>query len=133
MKSKSNRTNQARLGLVLIVFFGFSECYAQGKVVVNGVNVNDLPIEYVQILGSDIGLFKKNVVVTVDYGQKMKFAEPQTITGDDGKHKSFESVIGALNFMSENGWEFVTAYAVTVGSGTANQSNVYHYLLRKKK
>jgi hypothetical protein len=36
-------------------------------------------------------------------------------------------MVDALNFMSDNGYEFVTAYAITVGN-----SNVYHFLMKKK-
>jgi hypothetical protein len=37
-------------------------------------------------------------------------------------------MIDALNFMSKNGFEFVNAYAITMGN-----QNVYHYLLRNLK
>jgi len=36
-------------------------------------------------------------------------------------------MIDALNFMSKNEYEFVQAYALTVGN-----QNVYHYLMKKK-
>ena len=36
-------------------------------------------------------------------------------------------MIDALNFMSKNGYDFVTAYAFAIGN-----QNVYHYLMRKK-
>jgi hypothetical protein len=45
-----------------------------------------------------------------------------------GKALDFNSMIDALNFMAQNGFEFVNAYTITV----ANQ-NVYHYILKKKK
>jgi len=45
-----------------------------------------------------------------------------------GKVKSFNSMVDALNYMGNNGWEFVQAYIVTSG-----QQNVYHWLLKNKK
>lgn len=44
------------------------------------------------------------------------------------KIKSFNSMIDALNYMGEDGWEFVQAYIVTTG-----EINVYHWLLKKRK
>ncbi len=36
-------------------------------------------------------------------------------------------MIDALNYMGEQGWEFVQAYIVTI-----DQQNVYHWMLKKK-
>ncbi len=36
-------------------------------------------------------------------------------------------MIDALNFMTKDGWEFVQAYAFSVGQS----GNVYHYLLKR--
>jgi len=35
-------------------------------------------------------------------------------------------MIDALNFMNDNGYDFESAYALTIGN-----QNVYHFLLRK--
>ena len=43
----------------------------------------------------------------------------------DGKKLVFNSMIDALNFWNENGYEFIDANAMAVGN-----VNVYHYLLR---
>lgn len=43
-----------------------------------------------------------------------------------GKYFSFNSMIEALNFMNDNGWEFVNAYAFSTGS-----QSVYHFLLKR--
>jgi uncharacterized protein (TIGR02145 family) len=52
-----------------------------------------------------------------------------TIVKDEyGKPVAFNSMIDALNFMTKNGFEFVTAYAVTMF-----RQNVYHYLMRNRK
>lgn len=52
----------------------------------------------------------------------------QTVIKDqNGKPLVFNSMIDALNFMSGNGYDFETAYALTTGNG-----NVYHFLLKRK-
>ncbi len=50
------------------------------------------------------------------------------IRDKDGKLTTFNSMIDALNFMSKTGYDFVSAYTITI----SNQ-NVYHYLLQKKE
>ncbi len=71
------------------------------------------------------------LTIQIDFGQRTKFfsAGTETILKDEqGKALDFNSMIDALNFMTENGFEFVIAYTITV----RNQS-VYHYILRRKK
>lgn len=91
-------------------------------------------IKYCEIVG--IGTFK-NVYVTIDFGQKVRTTffglakVSDFIMGKNGKFKSFNSMIDALNFMVQNGWDFVTCYIVTEpGFGTSE--NVYHYLLKRR-
>lgn len=38
----------------------------------------------------------------------------------------FNSMIDALNYMGTQGWEFVQAYAITMGN-----TNVYHFLMKR--
>lgn len=42
------------------------------------------------------------------------------------KSKTFNSMVDGMNYMGQNGWEFVQAYVVTTGS-----QNVYRWLLKK--
>lgn len=114
-----------KLLTVLMIAFSLN---AMSQVIVNGVDVNKEEIEYCKIIGYNKSLFGTKIIITIDYGQKMKITKPQTITGENGKAKVFHSVIGALNFMQKNGWEYVNNYAITMG-----QNNVYHYLLKRKK
>lgn len=121
------------LGFIFLLF-GFIECYAQGKVLVDGVNINEQPIEYISITESGRGPVGK-IAVVVDYGQKNKFEllESRVITGDESKPMGFESLTGALNFMYQNGWEVVSIYTIIVGSDITSQKNEIYYLLRRKK
>lgn len=82
--------------------------------------------EYCQLLG--VGkLFSNKVNVTIDYGQERKFFQDNRIKNEDGTPKTFNSMVDGMNFMGLYGWEFVQAYAITIGN-----QNVYHYLLKRK-
>lgn len=97
---------------------------------VNDVPLKNIDVEYVQIVGTS-KLLSTKLTIEIDFGQKTKFfsSGKETIVKDiDGKAVDFNSMIDALNFMSKNGYEFLNAYAITVGN-----QNVYHYLLRNKK
>lgn len=66
------------------------------------------------------------VSVEVDLGQ-VKRANDKFLVDENGKRVIFNSMIDALNFMSEQGWEFEQAYIVT-----QDQQNIYHYVLSKE-
>ena len=112
--------------LVLIVgLFSFSSS-AQ---TVNDVPLSEIDVEYVQIVGTG-KLFKNDVTIQIDFGQKDKvFSTKDTrILDANGEDVVLHSMVDALNFMDSNGFEFVTAYAITIGN-----QNVYHYLLKRKE
>jgi hypothetical protein len=82
--------------------------------------------QYCQVLAS-AKPFSTKVSITVDYGQETKlFGDRGVVRSEDGKIQNFNSVIDALNYMSSQGWQFVNAYAITVGG-----QNVYHYVMRR--
>lgn len=82
---------------------------------------------YCQIVGTQKFLNPNKVTVEVDYGQKRKWFSMQDsrIRDEEGEIKDFNSMVDALNYLGSRGWEFVQAYAVTLGN-----SNVYHFLMR---
>lgn len=57
--------------------------------------------------------FHKNTIKIDDGSNKKR----QPIKGIDGKDLKFTSLIGALNYMSLQGWELVDTKSVTSGSG----------------
>lgn len=57
--------------------------------------------------------YKKNSI-RLDDGSNKK---PQIIKENDGKDLKFNSLIGALNYMSLQGWELVETKSVTKGGG----------------
>jgi len=96
---------------------------------VNGFALNEIPSEYIELVGAAKMLKIHQVELYVDYGQISKMSEQKNgwVIGEDGKKMSFNGMIGALNIFSENGWEYVNNYAIMSGS-----NNVYRYLMKKK-
>ena len=82
--------------------------------------------EYCMILAT-AKLMSNKVTITIDYGQERKFFSDNRYKDEAGKVQSFNSVIDVLNFQNSQGWEFVNAYAITVGS-----QNVYHYVMKRR-
>jgi hypothetical protein len=82
--------------------------------------------EYCMILAT-AKLMSNKVTITIDYGQERKFFSDNRYKDEQGKVQSFNSVIDVLNFQNSQGWEFVNAYAITVGG-----QNVYHYVMKRK-
>ena len=76
-------------------------------------------------------LFTKKVSIEIDFGQNTKFfssGKETRVKDAKGNNMIFNSMIDALNFMSANGYEFVNAYAITMGN-----QNVYNFILKNKK
>lgn len=69
-----------------------------------------------------------DVTVSIDYGQERNFWKQDKLQDEKGNVRVFNSMVDALNYMNSKGWEFVDAYAVTIG-----QQNVYHWLLKRKQ
>lgn len=84
---------------------------------------------YCMVLATQKFLSTK-VSISIDFGQEQNFWRGgwrgERLRDEEGKIRNFNSVIDALNYMSNQGWLFVNAYAITVG-----QQNVYHYVLRR--
>jgi len=97
---------------------------------INGAPLKELDVEYLQIVGTS-KMMSSKLTITIDIGQQTKFFSSNTdatlLKDENGKGLIFNSMIDALNFMSSNGYTFVTSNIITVGS-----QNVYHYLMRKR-
>ncbi len=83
-------------------------------------------IVYCELVGTQ--LFGK-VTVVVDMGQKTGFLNLNTsyIVDENGKPKKFNSMVDAMNFMGNIGWDFAQAYTISDGS-----THVYHWLLTQR-
>lgn len=110
-----------------IILFGLllSNLNAQ---TVNDIPINEIDVEYIQIVGTS-KLLSNKVTIQIDFGQENKYwsNKDTQVKDENGKLVVFNSMIDSLNFLSENGYEFVNAYAITLGN-----QNVYHYILRRK-
>lgn len=84
---------------------------------------------YAQLLGYDKGLFTNKVKVTIDFGQNVSFWKPgdMTIVDENGKDVVFNSMVDAMNFMGQCGWDLVQAFVESEGS-----NKVYHWILVKE-
>jgi hypothetical protein len=120
--------------LMMVMVFVLAQTFVFSQVIIDGVDINQLPdVEYCELLG--VGkLFSAKMNISIDYGQKRKFLGKKNfyITDKDGKKVIFFSMIEGLNFMNNNGWEYVNSYVVTVDSTFGGKQNVYHYLLKRK-
>lgn len=92
--------------------------------------INDTPVPpkdsyiYCQIVGVS-KLMSNKLVIMIDFGQEAKFFSDQRLRDENGKPIVFNSMVDAMNWMGNDGWEFVQAYVVTAG-----QQNVYNWLLK---
>ena len=85
----------------------------------------DEPYIHCELVGyAKIFSFSGKVNVSVDFGK----AAIEMLKNEEGRNKSFNSMIDALNYMGQFGWEFVQAYTV----GDSKTGYVYHWLLKKK-
>lgn len=100
---------------------------AQSQVEVDGTNINDLDIQYIEMVGQSKVLSLTKIKIFIDFGQDFSFKQ-QTVRTADGKNAAFNSIVDALNFLDANGWEYVNNYIIQDNSGAIT----YKYLLRKK-
>lgn len=85
---------------------------------------------YCELIGNE-KLLSNKVTVSVNFGQENKLFSSQSLVDEKGRPIVFNSMIDAMNKMSELGWEFEQAYVVTIGSGNSTSDNVLHWILSK--
>ncbi len=99
----------------------------------NFENYTPVKFTYCELVGYDnrkIFDFKVHPTlnVMVDYGESdNEFESGYIIDEKSGKAKLFSSMVEAMNFMGQNGWEFVQAYTISEQSG----GQVYRWLLKR--
>jgi hypothetical protein len=102
----------ALLVFMLVPFF----CVAQQD------SIKKSPDAYCILIASE-KLLSNKVNVRVDYGH----FKDRGVKDESGEIGSLDSIVDALNFMSQKGWKFVNAYPMTLAG-----SNVYHYVLKRE-
>ncbi|MEL6670557.1 MAG: hypothetical protein AAFR61_00050 [Bacteroidota bacterium] len=118
------------MGKILTFSIGFLLCYSVSfSQSVNGTPLKDIDVDYVRIVGTS-KLLSTKVTIQIEFGQVDKYwnLKDTKLLDESGKPLELNSMVDALNFMSKNGYEFLQAYALTIGN-----QNVYHYLMKRKK
>lgn len=115
-----------KLLLTLTLLFSFAG-FAQ---TINGIPIQNLDVEYLQIIGSSVYMSSK-VKISIDIGQRTKLMSSNNDTArlkdKNGEVLVFNSIIDALNFMAGYGYEFVQSNILVEGG-----QNVFYYLMKKK-
>lgn len=75
-------------------------------------------------------LFSTKVTVEIDFGQEKHGLYGNKIVDENGKTITFNSMVDAVNYLSQMGWQFVQAYAFSVTAPLGGTQTVYHYLMR---
>lgn len=112
--------------LIVALAIGMFSFSGNTQVIVDGVDINDMDLHYVELVGQTRFINLTKIKVFVDYGQDFSWRQ-QTIEDRGGERSSFNSMVDALNFMYENGWEFVSNYHID-----NDGSLTYHYILQRQ-
>lgn len=115
---------------VLILFLSVIIIKTAKSQTINDVPLSEISTEFIQIVGVPKP-FSTKVNIRLDFGQANKIfkTKDNQLRGKNGKQIKFNSMIDALNFFNENGYDFVQAY--TFSDSTKDSQE--HYLLRKRK
>ena len=73
-------------------------------------------------------LLSSRVTIDIDYGERRSMWKDNRLKDEDGRVKKFNTVVDALNYMGNEGWQLVNAFPYTNGGNTYT----YHYTLKKK-
>jgi len=98
---------------------------------VNNIPINEINTKYIEIIGSCKTL-KNEWEISIDYGQKTKWTteRKQKTLLKNKKPMLFNSMIAALNFMHNYGYEFNNAFPIDYKNDKIIE---YRYLLKKIK
>lgn len=80
-----------------------------------------------------LGEFTTKQKVEVDYGNRVKgwFRAPEMLVDENGQPIKFKTLIDALNWMGERGWELVQTYQTNESNGIATSLTYQHFILRR--
>jgi len=112
--------------MILIAGLTLQTLVAKAQVIVDGTDINNLNIKYIEMVGQS-KILSMSIKIAIDYGQDFSW-KAQTVKTVDGKTASFNSIVEALNFFDVNGWEYVNNYIIQTPAGEVT----YRYLLKKK-
>jgi hypothetical protein len=81
--------------------------------------------QYCQVIATP-RLLSNKVTIDIDFGEQKSFWRDERLKTYDGKLKKFNTIIDALNFMGKEGWVFINAYPVIMGT-----TQIYHFAFKK--
>ena len=93
--------------LLIGILFLIAPLYGQDTTIVQASKY-----EYCELIGLD-KLVSSKKWTSVDYGTHKKATADLRIKDENGKPINFVSMIAALNYLGDRGWEFVQAYILT--------------------
>ena len=82
--------------------------------------------QYCQIIATP-RLFSNKVTIDIDLGEEKSFWRDNRLKTYDGRLKKFNTIIDALNFMGKEGWVFINAYPIRIGT-----NEFYHFAFKKQ-
>ena len=95
---------------------------------VQSKSIDSTDLVYCEIIGTAKFLSSK-LTIEIDFGQERAFKyKERSLVDGEGNPIIFNSMIDAINYMANYGWEFKQAYTVTY----SGSYNVYHFLLSKR-
>jgi len=135
--------------LLLASFCVFLFFSLQAQLEVNGIDIGGEEINFCEIIAMEFNTYKKKMVVTdenfsgkvvettytllkketrigIDIGEAIDWNASQDFKDLNGNPVIFESIIAALNLLTNNGWEFIESY-----TNTFDNVAVKHFLLKK--
>lgn len=119
---------------IFLYLFSTSLFTAKSQLIVNHINLNKKEdIVFVQ-LKYKYHRFKNETKVSIDFGQASEFTKncDNNVYNSDGKIIVFETVIGALNHLENNGWSLFAIENKISGGGDSSISVNPKYLFRRK-
>ncbi len=81
--------------------------------------------QYCQVIATP-RLLSNKVTIDIDFGEQKNYWRDERLKTYDGKLKKFNTIIDALNFMGKEGWVFINAYPVIMGT-----TQIYHFAFKK--
>lgn len=111
-----------RLFTSMILFCVFTMGYAQNEITEKTRTVYAQIVVQQKLLGS-------KMKISIDYGDySSKSGKYEKIRdSQSGKVKKFNSQVDGLNYMADEGWEFVSSNAIANGS-----TAIFYYLLKRE-
>ncbi|MBS1731023.1 MAG: DUF4177 domain-containing protein [Bacteroidetes bacterium] len=85
--------------------------------------------QYCQVVASQ-KIFSNKVTIDIDFGEARGLFQTNKVKDENGKSKTFNTVIDALNYLGKDGWRLVNAFPIS--NSTKDNTNTYYYYVFKK-